>query len=141
VAHAHTAAHTQLVRRHFVTLLGTFTELSQLRGDNLELSANLQVSQRHTRRTALLLMMMCGGTSLALGPAACALQAACAAALMMAASYAWCRFCVLCAGAQVNKSLVEHLNANLKAAIDKADDAESEAVQARQQVRLCVAAA
>lgn len=35
---------------------------------------------------------------------------------------------------QVTQSLVDHLNTNLKAAIDKADDAETEAVQAKQQV-------
>lgn len=35
---------------------------------------------------------------------------------------------------QVTQSLVDHLNTNLKAAIDKADDAEAEAVQAKQQV-------
>ena len=35
---------------------------------------------------------------------------------------------------QVTQSLVDHLNTNLKAAIDKADDAEAEAVQVKQQV-------
>jgi len=40
----------------------------------------------------------------------------------------------LAASLQVTQSLVDHLNTNLKAAIDKADDAEAEAVQIKQQV-------
>jgi hypothetical protein len=43
---------------------------------------------------------------------------------------------------QVERSLVQHLNSSLKAAVDKADDAEAEAVEIKQQVRagngLCV---
>lgn len=35
---------------------------------------------------------------------------------------------------QVTQSLVDHLNANLKSAIDKADDAEAEAALVKQQV-------
>jgi hypothetical protein len=42
---------------------------------------------------------------------------------------------VCCTFLQVTQSLVDHLNTNLKAAIDKADDAEAEAVQVQQQVR------
>lgn len=42
-----------------------------------------------------------------------------------------------CFHAQVTQSLVDHLNTNLKAAIDKADDAEAEAVQVKQQVSWC----
>lgn len=45
---------------------------------------------------------------------------------------AWCAL-------QVTQSLVDHLNTNLKAAIDKADDAEAEAVQVKQQVGTGVA--
>jgi hypothetical protein len=37
---------------------------------------------------------------------------------------------------QVTQSLVQHLNTNMKVAIDKADDAEADSVQAKQQVRL-----
>jgi hypothetical protein len=36
---------------------------------------------------------------------------------------------------QVTQSLVQHLNTNMKTAIDKADDAEADSVQAKQQVR------
>jgi hypothetical protein len=43
-----------------------------------------------------------------------------------------CR-CLLCL--QVTQSLVQHLNTNMKVAIDKADDAEADSVQAKQQVR------
>jgi hypothetical protein len=40
----------------------------------------------------------------------------------------------LCCALQVTQSLVDHLNTNLKAAVDKADDAEAEAAQVKQQV-------
>jgi hypothetical protein len=36
---------------------------------------------------------------------------------------------------QVTQSLVDHLNTNLKSAIDKADDAEADAAAFKQQVR------
>jgi hypothetical protein len=36
---------------------------------------------------------------------------------------------------QVERSLVQHLNSSLKDAVDKADDAEAEAMQVKQQVR------
>jgi hypothetical protein len=36
---------------------------------------------------------------------------------------------------QVTQSLVQHLNTNMKVAIDKADDAEADSGQAKQQVR------
>lgn len=47
-----------------------------------------------------------------------------------------CQTSVCVATLQVTQSLVDHLNSNLKAAIDKADDAEAEAVQVKQQVRV-----
>jgi hypothetical protein len=43
-------------------------------------------------------------------------------------------FALVCCVMQVTQSLVDHLNTNLKAAIDKADDAEAEAVQVKHQV-------
>lgn len=36
---------------------------------------------------------------------------------------------------QVTKSLVDHLNESMKAAVDKADDAEAEVVHVQEQVR------
>lgn len=41
---------------------------------------------------------------------------------------------------QVTKSLVDHLNSSMKAAIDKADDAEAEVSHARAQVSISYAA-
>lgn len=51
-----------------------------------------------------------------------------------------CADCAACwlagyAPLQVTQSLVQHLNTNMKVAIDKADDAEADSVQAKQQVR------